>query len=89
MQVDCVGVCSDSSAASEAKLAAAFQRAEALRPCVLLLRNLQLLFRPRGGAEEDGRLQEALCQLLHGAPSRWLKEQRDRPSARAQFGALA
>ncbi|XP_074553060.1 peroxisomal ATPase PEX6 isoform X2 [Halichoeres trimaculatus] len=69
IKVDCVSVCSDSSAASEVKLAAAFQRAKALQPCVLLLRNLQLLLRPRGGAEEDGRLQEALCQLLDSASS--------------------
>ncbi|CAJ1054162.1 peroxisome assembly factor 2 isoform X3 [Xyrichtys novacula] len=69
LKVDCVGVCADSSAASEAKLSSWFQRAQTLQPCVLLLRNLQLLLRPRGGGEEDGRLQVALCQLLHSAPS--------------------
>ncbi|KAI3352687.1 hypothetical protein L3Q82_020153, partial [Scortum barcoo] len=47
-----------------------FGGADALRPCVLLLRNLQLLLRPRGGAEEDVRVQAALLQLLHSAPPR-------------------
>ncbi|KAM7008674.1 LOW QUALITY PROTEIN: peroxisomal ATPase PEX6 [Tautogolabrus adspersus] len=69
LKVDCVSVCADSTAASEVKLASAFQRADALQPCVLLLRNLQLLLRPRGGGDEDGRLQAALCQLLQSAPN--------------------
>ncbi|TMS23327.1 Peroxisome assembly factor 2 [Larimichthys crocea] len=69
LKVDCVSLCADSPAASEVKLAAAFQRADAVRPCVLLLRNLQLLLRPRGGAEEDGRVPAVLRQLLHSAPS--------------------
>ncbi|TKS67932.1 Peroxisome assembly factor 2 [Collichthys lucidus] len=69
LKVDCVSLCADSPAASEVKLAAAFQRADAVRPCVLLLRNLQLLLCPRGGAEEDGRVPAVLRQLLHSAPS--------------------
>uniref|UniRef100_A0A8C4HZT8 Peroxisomal ATPase PEX6 n=1 Tax=Dicentrarchus labrax TaxID=13489 RepID=A0A8C4HZT8_DICLA len=64
VKVDCVSVCADSPAASEVKLSSIFQRAGALQPCVLLLRNLQLLLRPRGGGEEDGRVTAALCQLL-------------------------
>uniref|UniRef100_A0A3P9HN80 Peroxisomal biogenesis factor 6 n=1 Tax=Oryzias latipes TaxID=8090 RepID=A0A3P9HN80_ORYLA len=68
-QVDCVTLCADTPAASEAKLTSAFQRAEAQQPCLLLLRNLQLLVRSRG-AEEDGRVQAALCQLLDSAPTR-------------------
>ncbi|XP_035856422.1 peroxisome assembly factor 2 [Sander lucioperca] len=70
LKVDSVSVCADTPAASEVKLSGVFQRAAALQPCVLLLRNLQLLLRPRGGhGEEDGRVQAALCQLLHSAPS--------------------
>ncbi|XP_068444764.1 peroxisomal ATPase PEX6 isoform X1 [Clinocottus analis] len=69
LKVDCVSVCADTPAASEAKLASAFQRAEALTPCVLLLRNLQLLLGSRADGKDDGRVQAALCQLLHGAPS--------------------
>uniref|UniRef100_UPI0037E78E2B peroxisomal ATPase PEX6 isoform X2 n=1 Tax=Semicossyphus pulcher TaxID=241346 RepID=UPI0037E78E2B len=69
LKVDCVSVCADTPAASEVKLSSVFQRADALQPCILLLRNLQLLLRPRGVAEEDGRVQAALCQLLHSAPN--------------------
>ncbi|XP_049428068.1 peroxisome assembly factor 2 isoform X1 [Epinephelus fuscoguttatus] len=69
LKVDCVSVCADTPAASEVKLSSVFQRADALQPCILLLRNLQLLLTARGGAEEDGRVQAALCQLLHSAPS--------------------
>uniref|UniRef100_A0A8C2YVN2 Peroxisomal ATPase PEX6 n=1 Tax=Cyclopterus lumpus TaxID=8103 RepID=A0A8C2YVN2_CYCLU len=70
LSVDCVNVCADTPAATEVKLTSAFQRAEALQPCVLLLRNLQLLLGSRGDAREDGRVQAALCQLLRGAPTR-------------------
>ncbi|KAK1886977.1 Peroxisome assembly factor 2 [Dissostichus eleginoides] len=69
LKVDCVSVWADTPAASEVKLSSVFQRAEALQPCVLLLRNLQVLLRPRGGAEEHGRVQAALSQLLHSAPT--------------------
>uniref|UniRef100_A0A3P8QJX2 Peroxisomal ATPase PEX6 n=1 Tax=Astatotilapia calliptera TaxID=8154 RepID=A0A3P8QJX2_ASTCA len=67
--VDCVSLCADSPAASEVKLASVFQRAEALQPCVLLLRNLQLVLRSRGAAESDCRVQAKLCQLLSCAPT--------------------
>ncbi|KAM8842020.1 peroxisomal ATPase PEX6 isoform 2-T2 [Synchiropus picturatus] len=70
LKVDCVTACADTPAASEAKLAAIFQRAEVLQPCVLLLRNLNLLLPPKGGANDDGRVPAALCQLLSSAPSR-------------------
>ncbi|XP_045903125.1 peroxisome assembly factor 2 isoform X2 [Micropterus dolomieu] len=69
LKVDCVSVCADTPAASEVKLTSVFQRADALQPCILLLRNLQLLLRPRGGAEEDGRVPAAFCQLLHSVPT--------------------
>ncbi|KAK5926066.1 hypothetical protein CgunFtcFv8_021669 [Champsocephalus gunnari] len=69
LKVDCVSVCADTPAAAEVKLSSVFQRAEALQPCVLLLRNLQVLLRPRGGAEEDSRVQAALSRLLHSAPT--------------------
>ncbi|XP_062244204.1 peroxisomal ATPase PEX6 isoform X2 [Platichthys flesus] len=66
LKVDCVSVCADTPAAAEVKLTSLFQRAAALQPCVLLLRNLQLLLRPRG--EEDARVQAALHHLLSSAP---------------------
>lgn len=65
-----MSVCADTPAASEVKLTSVFQRAEALQPCILLLRNLQLLLRPKGTTEEDGRVQAVLCQLLHSVPTR-------------------
>uniref|UniRef100_A0A3Q3NCI2 Peroxisomal ATPase PEX6 n=2 Tax=Mastacembelus armatus TaxID=205130 RepID=A0A3Q3NCI2_9TELE len=69
LKVDCVSVCADTPAAAEVKLASVFERAAALHPCVLLLRNLQLLLRPRGATEDGARVQASLCQLLHGAPT--------------------
>ncbi|XP_028266070.1 peroxisome assembly factor 2 isoform X2 [Parambassis ranga] len=64
LKVDCVSLCADTPAASEVKLTSVFQRADGLQPCILLLRNLQLLLRPRGASEDDARVQAALCQLL-------------------------
>ncbi|XP_058496719.1 peroxisomal ATPase PEX6 isoform X3 [Solea solea] len=69
LKVDCVSLCADTPAASEVKLTSVFQHAAALQPCALLLRNLHLLLRPRGGGEEDGRLTAALYQLLSSAPT--------------------
>uniref|UniRef100_A0A1A8HDS3 Peroxisomal biogenesis factor 6 n=1 Tax=Nothobranchius korthausae TaxID=1143690 RepID=A0A1A8HDS3_9TELE len=69
MKVDCVGVCADTSAASEAKLASVFQRAGALQPCILLLRNLQLLIRARGLPEDNTRVQAVLQQMLRSTPT--------------------
>uniref|UniRef100_UPI0009B45249 peroxisome assembly factor 2 n=1 Tax=Monopterus albus TaxID=43700 RepID=UPI0009B45249 len=68
LKVDCVSVCADTPAATEVKLVSVFQRADALQPCILLLRNLQLLLRRRGASEEDGRVEAVLCQLLRSAP---------------------
>uniref|UniRef100_A0A3Q3K0K2 Peroxisomal ATPase PEX6 n=1 Tax=Monopterus albus TaxID=43700 RepID=A0A3Q3K0K2_MONAL len=70
LKVDCVSVCADTPAATEVKLVSVFQRADALQPCILLLRNLQLLLRRRGASEEDGRVEAVLCQLLRSAPIR-------------------
>ncbi|XP_061535323.1 peroxisomal ATPase PEX6 isoform X3 [Phycodurus eques] len=69
IKVDCVGVCGDTAAATEARLTSLLERADALQPCVLLLRNLQLLLRSRGGVDDDARVQAALCHVLCSAPS--------------------
>ncbi|XP_072319053.1 peroxisomal ATPase PEX6 isoform X2 [Eucyclogobius newberryi] len=62
IKVDCVSLCSDSLAAAEVKLLWALDRSEEVRPCVLLLRNLQLLL--KASADHQGRLQSALGQRL-------------------------
>lgn len=69
VKVDCVTVCADTAAACEAKMSAAFRRAEAHRPCVLLLRNLHLLGQARDGAEEDARVLASLRRLLTATPA--------------------
>ncbi|XP_030627422.1 peroxisome assembly factor 2 [Chanos chanos] len=69
MKVDCVTLCADTAAACEVKMKTAFQRAELHRPCLLLLRNLQLLGQPRDGTEVDSRVVAALCQLITTTPS--------------------
>ncbi|XP_067115756.1 peroxisomal ATPase PEX6 isoform X1 [Osmerus mordax] len=68
VKVDCVTVCADTAAACEAKMRAAFQRAEAHQPCVLLLRNLQLLGQPKDGSEEDARVLASFRQLITSMP---------------------
>ncbi|KAL1006167.1 hypothetical protein UPYG_G00068760 [Umbra pygmaea] len=69
VKVDCVTLCADTAAACEAKMKSAFQRAEAHQPCILFLRNLQLLGQPRDGTEEDVRVTAALCELIINSPS--------------------
>ncbi|KAJ8246463.1 hypothetical protein GJAV_G00268110 [Gymnothorax javanicus] len=69
LQVHCVSLCADTAAACEVKMQTVFTRAAAHVPCVLLLRNLQLLGRQQGGAEADPRVLSSLCQLIHSAPN--------------------
>ncbi|XP_056304098.1 peroxisomal ATPase PEX6 [Danio aesculapii] len=64
IKVDCVALCADTAAASEAKIKSVFERAELHHPCLLLLRNLQLLGQSRDGAETDCRVAATLCQLI-------------------------
>ncbi|XP_076879465.1 peroxisomal ATPase PEX6 [Brachyhypopomus gauderio] len=70
LKVDCVSLCGDTAAACESKMAAVFHRAEQHHPCVLLLRNLQLLGQRRDGAEMDSRVVSALHQLIADIHSR-------------------
>nr|XP_033792049.1 peroxisome biogenesis factor 6 [Geotrypetes seraphini] len=63
-KVDCVNLCKDSNDATEAKLQSTFSQANLYRPCVLLLRNIDLLGRVYDGFGEDPRIISALCQLL-------------------------
>ncbi|XP_062868696.1 peroxisomal ATPase PEX6 [Trichomycterus rosablanca] len=64
LKVDCVTLCADTAAACETKMKAVFQRAELHHPCVLLLRNLQVLGQRRDSAETDSRVASTLCQLI-------------------------
>lgn len=64
LQVDCVCLCADSPGAWEAKLEGAVSRAEAHRPCVLLLRDVTVMGREREGAPHHSRLVAALQRLL-------------------------
>uniref|UniRef100_A0A3B4CXG0 Peroxisomal ATPase PEX6 n=1 Tax=Pygocentrus nattereri TaxID=42514 RepID=A0A3B4CXG0_PYGNA len=70
MSVDCVTLCGDTAAACESKMKAVFHKAELHHPCVLLLRNLQLLSQRRDGTEMDSRVVSALCQLIADSHSR-------------------
>ncbi|MCI4383561.1 hypothetical protein PGIGA_G00027780 [Pangasianodon gigas] len=67
LKVDCVTLCGDTAAACESKMKAAFHRAELHHPCVLLLRNLQLLGQRRDSNETDSRVASALYQLIADA----------------------
>ncbi|KAM6183863.1 peroxisome biogenesis factor 6 isoform 1-T1 [Erethizon dorsatum] len=64
LKVPCSSLCADSSAATEAKLQAAFSRARCCRPAVLLLTAVDLLGHDRDGLGEDPRVVAALCHLL-------------------------
>ncbi|XP_048338275.1 peroxisome biogenesis factor 6 isoform X2 [Sphaerodactylus townsendi] len=63
-KVDCVSLCGDTSGSTEAKLHAAFSQAELYSPCILLLKDVELLGRERSGLEEDSRVILAIRHLL-------------------------
>ncbi|NXD42305.1 PEX6 factor, partial [Copsychus sechellarum] len=62
--VDCVSLCSDTSAATEEKVQVAFSQAQQYQPCVLLLKDIEVLGRDRDGLGEDARVIATLRQLL-------------------------
>ncbi|XP_010160055.1 PREDICTED: peroxisome biogenesis factor 6, partial [Eurypyga helias] len=62
-KVDCVSLCSDTSAATEEKVQMAFAQAQRYHPCVLLL-DIELLGRDRDRLGEDARVITTLRQLL-------------------------
>ncbi|XP_054840451.1 peroxisome biogenesis factor 6 isoform X2 [Eublepharis macularius] len=63
-KVDCVSLCGDTSGSTEAKLHAAFSQAEVYSPCILLLKDIELLGRERDGIGEDSRVILAIRHLL-------------------------
>ncbi|NWW35930.1 PEX6 factor, partial [Panurus biarmicus] len=64
LKVDCVSLCSDTSAATEEKVQVAFNQAQQYQPCVLLLKDIEVLGRDRDGLGEDARVIATLRQLL-------------------------
>uniref|UniRef100_A0A8C5TG37 Peroxisomal ATPase PEX6 n=1 Tax=Malurus cyaneus samueli TaxID=2593467 RepID=A0A8C5TG37_9PASS len=63
-KVDCVSLCGDTSAATEEKVQVAFSQAQQHQPCVLLLKDIEVLGRERDGLGEDARVIATLRQLL-------------------------
>uniref|UniRef100_A0A8B9BC06 Peroxisomal ATPase PEX6 n=1 Tax=Anser brachyrhynchus TaxID=132585 RepID=A0A8B9BC06_9AVES len=63
-KVDCVSLCGDTSGAAEEKIQMAFAQAQQYRPCVLLLKDIELLGRDRDMLGEDARVIATLRQLL-------------------------
>ncbi|NXK45472.1 PEX6 factor, partial [Chauna torquata] len=63
-KVDCVSLCSDTSGATEEKIQMAFAQAQQYRPCVLLLKDIEVLGRDRDRLGEDARVIATLRQLL-------------------------
>ncbi|XP_075269359.1 peroxisome biogenesis factor 6 [Opisthocomus hoazin] len=63
-KVDCVSLCSDTSGATEEKIQMAFAEAQQYHPCVLLLKDIEVLGRDRDRLGEDPRVIATLRQLL-------------------------
>ncbi|XP_060104162.1 peroxisome biogenesis factor 6 isoform X2 [Heteronotia binoei] len=63
-KVDCVSLCGDTSGSTEAKLHAAFSQAELYSPCILLMKDVELVGRERNGLGEDSRVILAIRHLL-------------------------
>uniref|UniRef100_A0A8C3L2I2 Peroxisomal ATPase PEX6 n=1 Tax=Chrysolophus pictus TaxID=9089 RepID=A0A8C3L2I2_CHRPC len=63
-KVDCVSLCGDTSAATEEKIQMAFAQAQQYHPCVLLLKDIEVLGRDRDRLGEDARVIATLRQLL-------------------------
>ncbi|KAM6298283.1 peroxisome biogenesis factor 6 [Aegotheles albertisi] len=63
-KVDCVSLCSDTSGATEEKIQMAFAQAQQYHPCVLLLKDIEVLGRDRDRLGEDPRVIATLRQLL-------------------------
>ncbi|NXL53313.1 PEX6 factor, partial [Podilymbus podiceps] len=63
-KVDCVSLCSDTSGATEEKVQMAFAQAQQYHPCVLLLKDIEVLGRDRDRLGEDARVIATVRQLL-------------------------
>ncbi|XP_070590741.1 peroxisome biogenesis factor 6 isoform X2 [Erythrolamprus reginae] len=63
-KVNCVSLCGDTSGSTEVKLHNAFSEAEFYSPCVLLMKDIELLGKGRDGFGEDSRVILVLRHLL-------------------------
>ncbi|NXT18630.1 PEX6 factor, partial [Syrrhaptes paradoxus] len=63
-KVDCVSLCGDTSGATEEKVQLAFAQAQQYHPCVLLLKDIEVLGQDRDRLGEDARVIATLRQLL-------------------------
>ncbi|NWU71345.1 PEX6 factor, partial [Pterocles burchelli] len=63
-KVDCISLCGDTSGATEEKVQLAFAQAQQYHPCVLLLKDIEVLGRDRDWLGEDARVIATLRQLL-------------------------
>ncbi|NXX94555.1 PEX6 factor, partial [Centropus bengalensis] len=63
-KVDCVSLCGDTSGATEEKVQMAFTQAQQYHPCVLLLKDIEVLGRDRDRLGEDARVIATLRKLL-------------------------
>ncbi|XP_032071875.1 peroxisome biogenesis factor 6 isoform X2 [Thamnophis elegans] len=63
-KVNCVVLCGDTTESTEVKLHNAFSEAELYSPCVLLMKDVELLGRDRDGFGEDSSVILALRHLL-------------------------
>lgn len=64
LQVDCVSLCSDTDGATEEKVQMAFIQSQQYHPCVLVLKDIEVLGRDWDRLGEDARVIATLRQLL-------------------------
>ncbi|XP_070578424.1 peroxisomal ATPase PEX6-like [Ptychodera flava] len=64
MTVNCHDLCGDTSASSEAKIKNAFHKASVCSPCILHLRNVEVLAKDKDGTSEDTRVTNSLSNTI-------------------------
>ena len=65
--MNCHELCSDTSAATEARIRNVVYRCKSLAPCVLCLRNVDVLGRDRDGAGDDLRVAASFASIINAA----------------------
>ncbi|XP_077989979.1 peroxisomal ATPase PEX6-like [Glandiceps talaboti] len=64
MSMNCHDLCGDTSAATEAKIKNTFHKASLHTPCMLHLRNIDVLSKDKDGTGEDTRVASSLAQII-------------------------